>query len=379
MPTVTEPIQMVNLTAQYQALKEAIDATVLDTLATGQFIGGTKVKRFEQNLNAYVGSAHTIACANGTDALQIALMALDLQPGDEIIVPAFTYVSTAEVIGLMRLQPVMVDVDPDSFNLTDSIFRAAITPRTRAVVPVHLYGQSADMEPILATAREAGIRVIEDNAQAIGAVYTFSDGRTAGAGTMGDVGTTSFYPSKNLGAFGDGGALFAQEETIASTLRSIANHGQAAARYYHDRIGVNSRLDALQAGILDIKLAELDNYCAARRAVASQYDAAFRGLSDIEIPYRQPNSTHVFHQYTLKVKNGRRDALKAHLQQLGIPSMIYYPVPLYRQRAYQTYWDGRELPVTETLCKEVISLPMHTELSPVALTRIIDGVNSFFE
>ena len=376
--TRSAPIQMVDLKGQYRAIQQEIDEVVLETIRSGYFIGGPRLKAFQQQLTNYTGAAHVIPCANGTDALQIALMALGLQPGDEVIVPAFTYVATAEVIGLLNLKPVMVDVDSYSFNVTTAAVEAAVTPRTKAIVPVHLFGQSVDMEPLLQLATDRKIAVVEDNAQAIGAVYTFSDGRRQQTSTLGDVGTTSFYPSKNLGAYGDGGALFTMREDYAERLRSIANHGQSTTRYYHDYIGVNSRLDAIQAAILGVKLKYLDRYVARRRQAASVYDERLAGIEGLHTPKRLANSTHVFHQYTLRVTDGRRTALQTHLQGAGIPTMVYYPVPLYRQRAYADFWDGQQLPVTEQLCEEVLSLPMHSELDEDTLAYITDQIRVFF-
>ena len=363
---------MVDLRTQYLRIKDEIDAAIHDVIDSTLFIGGPVVKRFQANLEQYQGVKHVIPCANGTDALQIAMMALDLQPGDEVIVPAFTYVATAEVIGLLGLTPVLTDVDPHTFNITAAHIEAAITPRTKVIVPVHLFGQCADMDPIMALAEQHGLYVIEDNAQAIGADYT-SGGITRKSGSIGHFGCTSFFPSKNLGCYGDGGALMTNDDTLAAKARMIANHGQAK-QYYHEKIGVNSRLDALQAAILDVKLPHLDEYCTQRRALADAYDAAFAGLDGIITPARSANSTHVFHQYTLQVTAGaeRRDQLRAHLEAQGIPSMIYYPLPLYKQVAFQHWWPGGTLPVTETLCNSVLSLPMHTEMSQEDLEKIVN-------
>ena len=371
-------ISMVDLKTQYRRIKNEIDGAVLDVIESSQFIGGPRVTAFRENLEQYLGVKHVIPCANGTDALQIAMMALELKPGDEVIVPAFTYVATAEVIGLLGLVPVMTDVDPDTFNIRVDHIESAITPRTKAIVPVHLFGQSVDLEPIMALARKHGLYVIEDNAQAIGADYTFSDGTRRKTGAVGHFGCTSFFPSKNLGCYGDGGALMTNDDALAAAARVIANHGQTKL-YYHDKIGVNSRLDAIQAAILDVKLGHLDAYCNARRAAADYYDRAFAGIKALKTPRRHPKSSHVFHQYTLQVLHGDRDALKAHLAAHDIPSMIYYPVPLYRQKAFEGWWKGGELPVTEQLCKTVISLPMHTELSTEILDKIAGAVKSFFQ
>lgn len=371
-------IDMVDLKGQYQKIQKEIDQAVMEVIHTTTFINGPAVTNFQKNLEAYLGAAMVIPCANGTDALQIALMGLGLQPGDEVIVPAFTYVATAEVIALLGLKPVMTDVDPHTFNITAEIFENAITPATKAIVPVNLFGQSCNMEPIMEVAKRHGIYVVEDNAQAIGADYTFSDGRQQKTGTIGHIGCTSFYPSKNLGAYGDGGAIYTNDETLGKRLRMIANHGQQV-RYYHDDIGVNSRLDSIQAAILNVKLQYLDAYAEARNNAAAHYDRAFAGIEGVEIPFRQHNSTHVFHQYTLQVKNGRRDAFQAFLNEKGIPSVIYYPVPLYKQNAYKHYVSpGFELPVTERLCQSVISLPMHSELDSDTLDYIADQVRTFF-
>ncbi|KGE85649.1 MAG: DegT/DnrJ/EryC1/StrS family aminotransferase [Phaeodactylibacter xiamenensis] len=380
MSDVKMNIQMVDLKTQYERLKPEIDAAVQEVLQSCAYINGPAVKSFKAHMESYLDARHVIPCANGTDALQIALMGVGLQPGDEVIVPAFTYVSTAEVIALLNLKPVMVDVDPDTFNVTADLVEAAITPKTKAVVPVNLFGQSCDLEPIMEVAKAHGLWVIEDNAQAIGADYTFKDGHTQKTGTIGHIGCTSFYPSKNLGAYGDGGALYTNDEALGQQLQMIANHGQVK-RYYHDMVGVNSRLDSIQAAILDIKLAHLDEYAAARRSAANYYDQAFAGIEGLQTPARDPKSTHVFHQYTLKVANGKRDALQKHLQEAGIPNMIYYPVPLYKQKAYQQAMDQQidYLPVTEDLCNSVISLPMHTELDEPTLAHIADQVKAFFQ
>ncbi len=370
-------IQMVDVKGQYQKIKTEVDQSVQDVIKSGAFINGPAVKSFQKNLASYLEVDYVIPCGNGTDALQIALMALDLQPGDEVIVPAFTYVATAEVIALLRLTPVMVDVDADTFNLTPEIVEAAITPRTKAVVPVHLFGQSCDMEPIMEVAQKHGLYVVEDNAQAIGADYTFADGSTRKTGTIGHIGCTSFYPSKNLGAFGDGGAIFTRDEQLAKKLRMMANHGQSV-RYYHDEIGVNSRLDSIQAAILDIKLKHLDEYAAARQKAAAFYDKAFENVANIRTPKRQPNSTHVFHQYTLLLEGIDRTEFQRKLKDKGVPSMVYYPVPLYEQKAYSGKFSGGVdfLPVTDRLCKEVVSLPIHTEMTEELLTYISDVVTS---
>jgi UDP-2-acetamido-2-deoxy-ribo-hexuluronate aminotransferase len=374
-------IQMVDLQGQYRKLQEEIDEAVLEVIRSAAFINGPAVRTFQANLEAYLGAAHVIPCANGTDALQIAMMALDLQPGDEVIVPAFTYVATAEVIALLQLRPIMVDVDRDTFNITPEIIEAAVTPGAKAVVPVHLFGQSCNMEGILEVAGRHGLYVVEDNAQAIGADYTFSDGHTLKTGAAGHIGCTSFYPSKNLGAYGDGGAVYTNDEALGNKIRMIANHGQNK-RYYHRLIGVNSRLDSIQAAVLDIKLRHLDAYAAARRRAADYYDQAFAGIDALQTPARAPFSTHVFHQYTLRVRDGRRDQLKAFLQEQRIPTMIYYPVPLHHQEAYREAMVNDvadKMPAAEQLCREVISLPMHTELEKETLDYIAEAVRSFFE
>ncbi len=372
-------IHMVDVGTQYQNMKSEIDQAVLDVIESGQFINGPKVKEFQADLEKFLDVKHVIPCANGTDALQIALMALGLKPGDEVIVPAFTYVATAEVIALLQLTPVMVDVDPNSFNLTAEIFEKAITPKTKAVVPVHLFGQCSDMEPIMDLAKKHNIYVVEDNAQAIGADYTFSDGRTQKSGTIGDIGTTSFYPSKNLGAYGDAGAIFTNNDDLAAKLRMIANHGQGE-RYHHKMIGCNSRLDSIQAAILGVKLKYLKSYSAARQAAAAFYDKAFQGVEWMQTPTRQHNSTHVFHQYTLKIKDGHREALKEHLSAAGIPFGVFYPLPLYDQEAFKHFVpDNLDLPVTEMLCKSVISLPIHTEMDEEILSHISGVVKGMFK
>lgn len=368
---------MVDLKTQYQRLKADLDREVIEVLESTQFIGGPKVNAFRDALATWQGVKHVIPCANGTDALQIAMMALGLQPGDEVIAPAFTYVATAEVIGLLGLRPVMADVDPRTFNIEVAQLEALLTPRTRAIVPVHLFGQSADMAPILDFAQKHGLYVIEDNAQAIGAEYTFGDGRQVKTGAMGHFGCTSFFPSKNLGCYGDGGALMTNDDTLAERARMIANHGQSR-QYYHDCIGLNSRLDAIQAAILNVKLPHLDAFNAARRRAADYYDAAFASLPALLTPARATYSSHVFHQYTLRVTDGQRDTLKEYLAARNIPAMIYYPVPLYRQEAFRHWHAGGELPITEMLCREVISLPMHSEHTEATLEAISQAVISFW-
>lgn len=379
LPPVTN-IQMVDLKSQYAAMQEEVDQAVLDVIRSGAFINGPAVKDFTTGLKNYLGAEHVIPCGNGTDALQIALMALGLQPGDEVIVPAFTYVASAEVIALLRLEPVMVDVDPRTFNVRAEDIEAAITERTKAIIPVHLYGQSCDMEPIIVLAKQHGIAIVEDNAQAIGAKYTFTDGRVARTGTVGDIGCTSFYPSKNLGAYGDGGAINTNSEELATQIRMIANHGQNR-RYYHEVVGCNSRLDSVQAAILNCKLVRLDDYSDRRRAAADFYDEHLADLPGVLTPARQANSTHVFHQYTLRVDGGRRDDLQAFLKERGVPTMIYYPVALYDQNAFRGSAANQVdfLPNTDLLTKEVISLPMHSEFDKATQTYIVEQVRAFFD
>ena len=375
--TSTDNIQMVDLQSQYHRMKPELDAAIIACIESAAFINGPTVKEFQQNLEQYLNVRHVIPCANGTDALQIAMMALGLKRGDEVIVPSFTYVATAEVIALLDLKPVMVDVDPHTFNVTADIIEKAITAKTKAIVPVHLFGQSADMDSIMEVAKKHNLWVIEDNAQAIGANYTSKTGKTSKAGTIGHIGCTSFFPSKNLGCYGDGGALMTNDDALAEKIRMIANHGQKK-KYYHAVIGVNSRLDSLQAVILNLKLRQLDAYSHARGIVASTYDKAFKDIKQLQIPVRQHNSTHVFHQYTLQVKDNQRDALQAYLQEKGIPSMIYYPVPLYVQEAFKKHVKkGFKMPVTEQLCQSVLSLPIHTEMSAETLTYITESVKAF--
>ena len=371
-------IEMVDLKGQYNKIKTEIDQAVISCIASTSFINGPAVKEFQLNLEQYLGVKHVIPCANGTDSLQIAMMALDLKPGDEVICPAFTYVATAEVIGLLGLTPVMVDVDPQTFNLTASEIEKAITSNTKAIVPVHLYGQACDMEPIMKLAEKHDLFVIEDNAQAIGAEYTFSDGRVAKTGTIGHIGSTSFFPSKNLGCFGDGGALMTNNDDLAQKMRMIANHGQEK-KYYHKVLGCNSRLDTIQATILNIKLRYLDEYSSARNEMANYYDESLSTIDGIVIPERQFKSTHVFHQYTLKVKNGRRNELQQYLSEKGIPSMIYYPLPLYKQEAFQQFVSADfKLDTTEQLCDEVLSLPIHTEMNIEHMNFIYNTIKFFF-
>ena len=359
-----KPIQMVDLKTQYQKIKSEIDAAVIGVLESSAFINGKPVQDFANNLAQYLGARHVIPCANGTDALQIAMMALGLQPGDEVITPSFTYIATTEVVALLRLKPVFVEVDAKTFCMDPEALRKAITPKTKAIVPVHLYGHAANMEAIMQIAGEHNLFVIEDNAQAIGGDYTFSDGTVKKTGTIGTVGTTSFFPSKNLGAYGDGGAICTNDDVLAAQMKMVANHGQSK-RYYHDVVGCNSRLDTLQAAILNIKLKKLDDYIGARRAAADYYDAAFANHPKITTPYRAANCKHVFHQYTLTLEAVNRDGLNEYLASKNIPSMIYYPVPGHKQKMFDSFnLDPGNLKITDWLTERVISLPIHTELEP---------------
>ncbi len=371
------PIQMVDTKTQYHKIKNEVDAAVIEVLESSQFINGKPVSVFAQNLSAYQGCRHTITCANGTDALQIALMALGLQPGDEVITPSFTYIATTEVAALLRLTPVFAEVDEKTFCMDPSKLEKLITDKTKAIIPVHLYGHAAPMYEIMQLAEKYKIAVIEDNAQAIGGTYTFPDGTVKKTGTIGHIGTTSFYPSKNLGAYGDGGAIFTNDDELARKLKMIANHGQEK-RYYHDMVGCNSRLDTVQAAILDIKLKHLDAYIAARRAAADYYDKAFAGHSKITTPYRASYSGHVFHQYTLVLEGVDRDGLVAYLAGQGIPSMIYYPVPGHRQKMFEgMHLPDYDLKITDWLTPRVISLPVHTELDEDQLKLITGKVLEF--
>jgi len=368
------PIQMVDLKQQYTKIKSEVDSAIHEILDNTTFINGKAVTDLAAGLSAYTGSKHTIPCANGTDALQIAMMALDLQPGDEVITPSFTYVATTEVIALLRLKPVFVEVDARTFCIDPTALEAAITPRTKAIVPVHLYGQSAPMEEILRIAARHKLFVIEDNAQAIGSDYIFGDGTSKKTGSMGTIGTTSFFPSKNLGCYGDGGAIFTDDDALASRLKMIANHGQSR-RYYHDLVGCNSRLDTIQAAVLNVKLKRLDTYIAARRLAADYYDRAFAAHPKIRTPYRAPYSHHVFHQYTLTLEGVDRNGLNEFLAGKNIPSMIYYPVPAHRQQMFASFGGGQyQLDTTDWLTERVISLPMHTELDEEQLKTITTAV-----
>ena len=370
-------IHMVDLHGQYLKIKDEVDAAIAGVLDSCAFINGPEVKEFQRELEEYLGVKHVIPCGNGTDALQIAMMALNLQPGDEVITADFTYAATAEVIALLKLKPVLVDVYKDNFSINPRAVEAAITDKTVAIVPVHLFGQCVDMESIMDIAKRHNLYVIEDVAQAIGAEYTFSDGTVKKAGTIGTIGTTSFFPSKNLGAYGDGGAIYTDDDELAKKLKMIANHGQSV-QYYHDKIGVNSRLDSIQAAILRIKLTHLNEYAKARQEVAAYYDNVLGQYPSIVIPELCNYTTHVYHQYTLQIVNADRNELRKFLADKGIPSMIYYPLPLHVQKAYldPRYKDG-DFPVTEELCKTVLSLPIHTEMTKDQLDYIINSVLEF--
>ena len=370
---------MVDLKAQYEKLGGEIDNAIRSVLSSTAFIKGPDVKLFEEELQQYLGVNHVISCANGTDALQIAMMALGLKPGDEVITTNFTFIATVEVVALLGLKLVLTDPDPDTYNISAAAIRKVISPRTRAIVPVHLFGQCADMENIMKIAREHDLFVIEDTAQATGAEYIFRDGTRSKAGTIGTIGATSFFPSKNLGCYGDGGALFTNDGNLARRLRSIANHGMKE-RYHYDDIGVNSRLDTIQAAILRVKLKYLDNFNSARRAVADHYDKAFKECPFITTPVRSEFSTHIFHQYTIKIADNKRDELRKYLEQHNIPAMIYYPGPLHLQEAYRSpEYDENDFPVTSDLCRQVISLPMHPDMEQEQLDYISSKVLKFFE
>ena len=370
-------IQMVDLQAQYQHIKETVDNSIQQVLDSSTYINGPLVHDFQKDLEKYLDVKHVIPCANGTDALQIAMMGLGLQAGDEVITADFTFAATVEVIGLLNLTPVLVDVEPDTFNIDINALKKAITPKTKAIVPVHLFGQCANMEAVLNIAKEHNLFVIEDNAQAIGANYTFSNGTVKKAGTMGHVGTTSFFPSKNLGCYGDGGAIFTNDDALAHTLRGMVNHGMYK-RYYHDVVGVNSRLDSIQAAVLKAKLPLLDQYCDARRAAAAYYSNALANHPSVITPTISEFTTHVFHQYTLRITNGKRNELHQHLLDKNIPNAIYYPVPLHAQKAYQDErYNENDFKVTNQLIDEVISLPMHTELDTEQLEYITKTIIDF--
>ena len=367
---------MVDLQSQYQKIKNEVDEKVLNVMQSAMFINGPEVQNFQKELENYLDVKHVIPCANGTDALQIALMALHLEPGDEVITADFTFAATVEVVHLLKLKSVLVDVDYDTFNIDIDKLKAAITPKTKAIIPVHLFGQCANMEAVLEVAKEHNLYVIEDNCQGIGADYKFADGTTKKSGTMGTLGVTSFFPSKNLGCYGDGGAIFTNDDDLAYKIRGIVNHGMYK-RYYHDEVGVNSRLDSVQAAVLRVKLPLLDSYNAARRSAADYYDKAFANHPNILTPKRAENSTHVFHQYTLRILNGKRNELQAFLAEKEIPAMIYYPVALRKQKAYYQESNDADFVNTDKLLEQVISLPMHTELDEEQLKFITDSVLEF--
>ncbi|MBS1782262.1 MAG: DegT/DnrJ/EryC1/StrS family aminotransferase [Bacteroidetes bacterium] len=373
-----QKIQMVDLKRQYAHIKPAVDKAIQNVIDTTAFINGPDVNAFSNELASYLNIKHVIPCANGTDALQIALMALDLQPGDEVITPSFTYIATVEVVALLQLKPVFVEVDADTFTMNIESLKKAITHKTKAIIPVHLYGQSANMNEILQIAKEKNIPVIEDTAQAIGGTYTFPNGTVAKNGTMGTIGTTSFFPSKNLGCYGDGGAIFTNDDVLADKMKMIANHGQKV-RYYHELVGCNSRLDTMQAAILRVKLPHLDAYCDARRTAADYYDKAFANHPNITTPYRAAYSKHVFHQYTLKLNGVNRDQIIAYLAEKEIPSMLYYPVPAHKQNMFKLLGGNDfKLATTDQLQEQVLSLPIHTELTEEELkyitTHFIDAI-----
>lgn len=373
-------IEMVDLKGQYEHIKEQVNQSIIETIESTMFINGPRVKGFQNHLEKYLGAKHVIPCANGTDALQIALMSLGLKPGDEVITTDFTFASTVEVISLLRLTPILVDVDPKTFNIDIPSIEKAIGPKTKAIIPVHLFGQAADMEEILAVAKENKLYVVEDNAQSLGADYTFADGNKKKTGTLGHIGTTSFFPSKNLGAYGDGGAIFTNDDDLAHIIRGMVNHGMYI-RYQHDVVGVNSRLDSLQAAILDIKLKKLDFYNDSRKVAAQKYNKRLIDCQKLITPYRKGDQdTHVYHQYTLKIINGKRDSLVKHLSDKGIPCGIYYPIPLHSQKAYASeLYKSDDFKVTLEIVNQVISLPMHTELTDDQIDFITDTIKSFLE
>jgi len=369
---------MVDLQAQYKRLQKEIDCAMAEVINQTAFINGPAVKDFQKNLENYLDVKHVIPCANGTDALQVALMALDLKEGDEIITSTFTFIATVEVIALLKLKPVLVDVDPNTFTLIPNEVEKAITKKTKAIIPVHLFGQGADMNHLMKIARQHNLFVIEDTAQAIGSNFSYENKETK-LGTIGNIGCTSFFPSKNLGCFGDGGACFTNDDDLAAQMRMIINHG-SKKKYYHQIIGVNSRLDTIQAAVLNVKLKQLDDFNNRRRKAADFYDGAFKDHPSIQIPARTQESVHTFHQYTFRVKNGKRDSLQAYLKEKKIPSMVYYPVPLHQQEAFKQYINDQQiLPHAEALSKEVLSLPMHTELTEKQLNHITDAILAFFE
>ena len=371
-------IEMVDLKSQYLRIKTEIDSAINEVIENTAFINGKHVETFSENLKTYLGVNYVVPCANGTDALQVALMALNLKTGDEVIVPSFTFIASAEVIGLLGLRPVMVDVDYDNFNVTAKNIEKAITVNTKAIIPVHLFGQASQMEEIMLLAKKYDLYVVEDNAQALGADYIFDSGKRQKLGTIGHIGCTSFFPSKNLGCYGDGGAVFTNDETLAKRLKMICNHG-STVKYHHEVLGVNSRLDTLQAAILDVKLKYLNTFNKLRYEAAQRYSYAFKDISGIITPKESTFSTHVYHQYTLKVLDGKRDELKEFLASHGIPAMVYYPIPLHKQEAFlQIAHQSGDMSVSEKLCDEVLSLPMHTELDLSTIAFIISKVMSFY-
>lgn len=374
----SQSIQMVDLKGQYIKIRKEIDEAISDVIASSAFVKSKFVRDFEENLQNYLNISHVIACGNGTDALQIALMALDLNEGDEILTTPFTFIATVEVIALLKLTPVFVDIDPYTYNLDTGEIESRITEKTKVILPVHLYGQSADMDAILSIAQKHGLTIVEDNAQAIGGDYRLHNEKWTKTGTIGHIGATSFFPSKNLGAYGDGGAIMTKDENLAHKIRAIANHGMIK-KYYHDFIGVNSRLDGIQAAILNVKLKYLDAYINARQSAAAFYDAELSGLEDITIPGRSANSSHVFHQYTIALKNANRDDLQNYLRSKNIPSMIYYPIPLHLQKAFlHLGYKKGDSPITEDICQRVLSIPMHTELTTDQLRYITDTIKTFY-
>jgi UDP-2-acetamido-2-deoxy-ribo-hexuluronate aminotransferase len=371
-------IQMVDLVAQYQRLKPEVDAAMTEVIENAHFINGPAVTAFKAELEAYLGVKHVIPCANGTDALQIALMALGLKPGDEVITPSFTYIATTEVMALLGLKPVFVEVNPETFCIDASTIEAAITSKTKAIVPVHLYGQAAPMNEIMGIAKKHNLYVVEDNAQAIGCDFKLSDGNVVKTGTIGDIGCTSFFPSKNLGCYGDGGAMFTNDDELAEKLKMIANHGQSK-KYHHDIVGCNSRLDGVQAAVLRVKLKELDNFSAARNRVAKHYDNFLAQFPQVKVPVRTTDSNHVFHQYTLQLEGGNRDEFNMFLEKHDVPSMIYYPIPAHKQKMFASFGSAdTELPVTDWLTERVISLPIHTEMQEDQLNYICQVIEMFF-
>ena len=372
-------IPMVDLMGQYRKIKDQVDKNLIECIESGKFVNGPIVSDFTNNLSKYLKVKHVIPCANGTDAIQIALMALNLKPGDEIICPSITFIATAGAVAILGLKPVICDIDHDTFNVTAELIEPLITTKTKAIIPVHLYGQSCEMEAIINLAKKYDLRIIEDNAQSIGSIYTFSNGINNYAGTIGDIGTTSFYPSKNLGCYGDGGAIFTNDDSLAKTIKMIVNHGQNK-KYYHKIVGCNSRLDSIQAAILNIKLKYLDEYNTKRVIMAENYNNAFKQITQLKTPAVSENSTHVYHQYTVKILNGKRDELKQYLEENDIPSVIYYPIPMHKQEAFSKYINKDYfLKNTEKLCQNILSLPIHSEIENSSQDYIIEKVINFFK